>query len=134
MLDAFTDALVRTIQTNIWLAPLAAFAGGLLTAANPCVIASVPLMMGYVAGQEARGPLRSLLLSLTFVLGLTVTFAVLFFTAWLAGSAIGPRAWRYVAVVVCLLMGLHLMGVLKFTIPAPVSFQPSRRGLAGALL
>jgi cytochrome c-type biogenesis protein len=134
MIQAFTDALVRTIQTNVWLAPVAAMAGGLLTAANPCVIASVPLMMGYVAGQEKRGPLRSFLLALTFVAGLTVTFGVLFFTAWLAGSAIGPRGWTYVAVVVCLVMGLHLMGVLKFTIPAPAGFQPSRRGFAGALL
>lgn len=134
MLDAFTEALNQTIHSNMWLAPLAALAGGLLTAANPCVIASVPLMMGYVVGQESRGPLRSILLSMTFVAGLTVTFALMFFTAWLAGAAIGPRGWTYVAAFVCLFMGLHLMGALSFSIPAPAGFRPSHQGFVGALL
>ncbi len=31
------------IQTNPWLAPLAVFLGGALTASNPCVLAMIPL-------------------------------------------------------------------------------------------
>jgi len=31
-------------------------------------------------------------------------------------------------------MGLHLMGLLNFTIPAPVNLQPKVRGALGALL
>jgi len=133
--EAITEALVQTIETNAWLAPLAAFAGGTLTAANPCVIAAVPLMVAYVAGQEGpRSVGRSFMLSLTFATGLTCMFALLFLATWAASSFLRASWWTYVAAGVCLLMGLHLLGVLHFTIPAPAGIRPSQKGLVGALL
>ena len=135
MFEAITEALTHTIETTPWLAPLAAFAGGTLTAANPCVIAAVPLMMAYLAGQEdTRSLRRSFLLSLTFAVGLTCMFALLFLATWAASSFLRANWWTYVAAAVCLLMGLHLLGVLHFTIPAPAGVKPSQKGFVGALL
>ncbi|UCD30139.1 MAG: cytochrome c biogenesis protein CcdA [Planctomycetota bacterium] len=134
MLEALTESLTDTMQNNVWLAPLAALAGGLLTAANPCVLAMVPLMVGYVAGQNVRGVWRSFLLSLTFSIGLTITFAILFMATWAASSVLRAAWWTYVASAVCLLMGLHLLGVLSFQIPAPKGIKPSQRGFVGAFL
>lgn len=139
MLESFTDALVRTIETNVWLAPGAALVGGLLTAMNPCVIATIPLMMAYIAGQAdgqagQRGVVRALLLSLTFAVGLTITFSLMFLATWAASSVLGAGWWRYVAAAVCLIMGLHLVGLLKFTLPAPAGVRPSQRGFVGAVL
>jgi hypothetical protein len=61
------------------LAVLAVFVGGMLTASNPCVLAMIPLMMGFVAGHRDGKPgvLRAFGLSLVFVLGLGITFTVL---------------------------------------------------------
>lgn len=134
MLEQLSENLAQVVQSNPWLAPLAAFVGGLLTAANPCVLAMVPLMVGYVAGQESRGVGRSFALSLTFSIGLTITFAVLFLAAWAAGSVLKANWWTYVAAGVCLLMGAHLIGLLHVRIPAPAGIQPKRKGLVGALL
>lgn len=134
MFDDLAQSLALTVQENPWLAPLAAFLGGLLTAANPCVLAMVPLMVGYVAGQESRGVARPFLLSLTFSIGLTMMFAVLFFATWAASSVLKAGWWTYIAAGVCLLMGLHLMGVLQFRIPAPAGVQPRQKGFVGALL
>lgn len=135
MLATLTEALVRLIQSNVWLAPVAALLGGLLTAANPCVLVSIPLAMAYVAGQTGnRSPVRAFFLSLTFAIGLTITFSILFLVAWAASSVLRAGWWTYVAAAVCLLMGLHLLGVLRFTIPAPTGVTPSRRGFVGALL
>ncbi len=134
MLEDAAESLAAVIKTNVWLAPLAALVGGLLTAANPCVLAAAPRMVGYVAGQEKRTVARSFLLSLTFALGLTIMFGLIWFSVWSA-SALFPAAWwKYVAVVVCLLMGLHLLGVLRFSLPVPAGWQPRRKGLGGALL
>jgi cytochrome c-type biogenesis protein len=133
--DALTDGLVRTIESNAWLAPLAALAGGALTAGNPCVIAMVPLMMAYVAGQTGnRSVVRSLLLSLTFAIGLTIVFSILFLATWAASSVLRAGWWTYVAAAICFLMGLHLLGALDFRIPAPAGMRPSRKGFIGALL
>lgn len=134
MLDAFAENLAEIVKTNFWLAPLAALVGGLLTAANPCVLAAAPLMVGYVAGQEKRTLGRSFLLSLTFAFGLTIMFGLIWFGVWSASALVPATWWKYVAVVVCLLMGLHLLGVLSFRIPAPSGLQPKQKGFLGALL
>ncbi len=134
MLDGFAENLAELIKTNPWLAPLAALVGGLLTAANPCVLAAAPLMVGYVAGQERRTVARSFLLSLTFASGLTIMFALIWFGVWTASALLPTTWWKYIAVAVCLLMGLHLLGVLHLRIPAPVGLQPKQKGFVGALL
>ncbi|MBN2448109.1 MAG: cytochrome c biogenesis protein CcdA [Phycisphaerae bacterium] len=134
MFDAWQESLAQLMQANVWLAPLVALAGGLLTAANPCVLAAAPLMVGYVAGQEKRTYARSFLLSLTFTLGLTITFGLMWFGVMTASSILPVTWWQYVAAIVCLLMGLHLLGVLHVRIPAPTGLQPKRRGFVGALL
>lgn len=134
MLEQWAESLAEIVRTNVWLAPLAALLGGLLTAANPCVLAAAPLMVAYVAGQEQRTVARSFLLSLTFTLGLTVMFGLIWFGVWSASALLPVTWWKYVAVVVCLLMGLHLLGALRFQLPFPAGFRPKRRGFLGALL
>ena len=135
MFATISENLAEVVQDNPWIAPLAAFAGGLLTAANPCVIAMVPLMVGYVAGQEAtakRQVAHSFLLSLTFTAGLTIMFTILFLVTWAASSLLQIVWWTYLAGGVCLLMGLHLLGVVHFHIPAPSGIKPKQKGFIGA--
>jgi cytochrome c-type biogenesis protein len=134
MLQQWAEWLAEIVKTNAWLAPLAALVGGLLTAANPCVLAAAPLMVGYVAGQEKRTVGRSFLLSLTFTIGLTLMFGLIWFGVWWASSLISMVWWKYVAVVVCLVMGLHLLGVVHFKLPVPAGLPVQRRGFVGALL
>jgi len=134
MLESLAETLAQTIRTNVWLAPLAALVGGLLTAANPCVLAAAPLMVGYVAGQESRSLGRSFLLSLTFTIGLTLMFGLIWFGVWSASTLLPASWWQYVAAAVCFLMGLHLLGLLHFTIPAPGGLRPRQKGFIGALL
>ena len=135
MFEQIREILSQVIETNVWLAPLAAFAGGVLTAANPCVIAAIPLMMAYVVGHEEKhGALRSFLLSLTFCVGLTAMFGLMFLATWAVGSFLRAEWWLYVASAVCLLMGLHLLGVLNISIPAPAGVTPSQKGVLGAFL
>lgn len=134
MRESLSQNLAEIVQSNPWLAPAAAFLGGLLTAANPCVLAMVPLMVGYVAGQGQRSIGRSFLLSLTFSIGLTMMFSVLFLATWAASSVLKASWWVYMAAAVCLLMGLHLIGLLHFRIPTPAGMQPRQKGFIGALL
>ncbi len=134
MFETLSENLAEAVQGNPWVAPLAAFAGGLLTAANPCVIAMVPLMVAYVAGQQTRSVARSFLLSLAFAIGLTIMFGILFLATWVASSFLRAEWWAYVAGGVCLLMGLHLLGAVNFRIPAPAGVQPRQKGLVGAFL
>lgn len=138
MLHEFLGRAGEYIQHSPQLAVLAVFVGGVLTASNPCVLAMIPLMMSFVAGRKDReiGPLRAFLYSLVFVAGLAITFTILGVAAALAGSLYGdvPKVWSWIVAAVCLVMGLHLMGVLTFSIPMPVNVQPKTRGIVGALI
>jgi len=137
MLDQLVGNAGAYIQTNPWMALLAVFAGGVLTASNPCVLAMIPLMMGYVAGQRQTGVVRSLLFSLTFVAGLALTFTAMGMLAALAGRMYGDVSgiWNLVVAVVCVLMGLHLTGLVTIPIPSLGDrLRPRSRGFLGAFL
>ncbi len=125
MIEQLTASAEAYIQTSPLLAVGAVFLGGMLTASNPCVLAMIPLTMSYVAGQQDQklGPARALLYSLVLVLGLAITFTALGMAAALAGTIYGDVSgvWTWIVAVVCLVMGLHLMGVLMCTIPVPAS-------------
>jgi cytochrome c-type biogenesis protein len=134
MLESLAENLAAAVKTNMWLAPLAALIGGLLTAANPCVLAMVPLMIGYMARQSpARSLGRSVGLSVSFVAGLTAVFALLFLGTLVVSSFLRAEWWRYVAAAVCLLMGLDLVGLIRFSLPGPNNPSAARRGMLGAL-
>lgn len=139
MLDSFVANAGQYITTNPWLALVAVFVGGGLTASNPCVLAMIPLMMSFVAGRrdEKSGVLRAFSFSLVFILGLAVTFTALGMVAALAGKMYGEvsSAWNWIVAAVCVVMGLHLAGVLTVPIPSlGGKLQPKTTGVVGAFI
>ena len=52
MLNRLVANAGQYIHTNPWLALVAVFLGGIITASNPCVLAMIPLMMSFVAGRK----------------------------------------------------------------------------------
>ena len=139
MLDSFVANAGQYINTNPWLALVAVFVGGILTASNPCVLAMIPLMMSFVAGrkEEKPGVLRAFLFALVFILGLAVTFTALGMIAALAGKMYGSVSgvWNFIVGAVCIVMGLHLMEVVTIPIPSlGGKLQPKTRGLLGSFV
>ena len=110
MLSDFVGQAGEYIHASPLLALVAVFIGGILTASNPCVLAMVPLMMSFVAGDspDGRSVGRAFLPSLTFVSGLAVTFTVLAMVAALAGRMYGEvsSAWNWIVAAVSLLFSL----------------------------
>jgi cytochrome c biogenesis protein CcdA len=128
--------IAALLQHSPWLAVVAVFLGGVTTALNPCVLAMIPLLMSVVAGnRETTTVGRSLIFSLFFVLGLAVTFMVLGFISALMGRMFGDVGgfWKYAVAGVCLLMGLHLLGVIRWNLPVPAGIRVKQQGYIGAL-
>jgi len=136
MQNLFGD-VTQLIQHNPWLAVVAVFIGGIMTASNPCVLAMVPLMMGMVAGsKESTEIKKTLAFSLLFILGLSVTFTVLGLISALMGRMFGDVGglWKYLVATVCLVMGLQLLGVFKLELQLPQIFNVRKEGWLGAFL
>lgn len=126
------------IQTNPWLGIAAVFLGGGLTASSPCVLAMIPLMMSFVAGQRdaKSGVWRAFGHSCIFVLGLCITFTAMGMIAALAGTMYGDvsSVWNWIVAAVCLVMGVHLMELVQIKFPVIIKSQPQIRGLVGAFV
>lgn len=136
MENLFGD-IQQLIQHNPWLALVAVFLGGVMTASNPCVLAMVPLMISMVAGK--KGPVslkRSFLFSVQFILGLAITFTILGLVSALMGRMFGDVGafWKYAVAGVCLVMGLYLLGILKINFPVPRALSTEKAESLGAFL
>jgi cytochrome c-type biogenesis protein len=135
-MEAFFRNIQHIIQNQHGLAFIAVFLGGLISAASPCVLAAIPLIIGYVGGYSEGSKRKAALFSLAFVLGLSITFTLLGAAASVMGQFFSFMGrWLYVGLaVIAILMGLQLMG----TVSIPLPFQKTRtvktKGLLGAFL
>ena len=114
-MDAAISWIAAFIGENAWFAPLAAFAGGVLTSFTPCSLSGASLAIAYVGGVEQKGTSQSLKLSLVFALGTAVAFCALGIVATAAGSLLGGGGgWLYIILgVLMLAMALQVCGVVE---------------------
>ncbi|GAB4248296.1 cytochrome c biogenesis CcdA family protein [Deferrisoma sp.] len=135
-LEALLGNAQTYIQTNPWLAFVAVFVGGALTASNPCVLAMIPLVIGFVGGYEGiSGWKRSFGFSLVFVFGLAVSFTAMGVIAVSLGRLFGDvgRFWPWVIAAVCFAMAAHLWDLWTFSVPEGLArYRPKHAGVIGA--
>ncbi len=124
------------VQNNHSLAYLAVFIGGLISAASPCVLAAIPLIIGYVGGYSVGDRKKAAVYSLMFILGLSITFMVLGAAASAMGQFLSfAGQWLYIGLaVIAVAMGLQLMGLISIPLPFQKTRQVKTRGLLGAFL
>ncbi|MBA7700942.1 Thiol:disulfide interchange protein DsbD [subsurface metagenome] len=124
------------IQNQSWIAFPACFLGGIISSASPCVLAMIPLVIGYVGGYAEGSQKKAVQYSIVFTLGLTVTFTVLGIIAGAMGRLFGDVGgfWYYVLPPVAILLGLQLLGVFNLNIGLSQRFLPKKKALFGALL
>lgn len=138
-MNEILESLSRLITQNQWLAPVLALAAGVLTSLMPCSLASIPLVIGFVGSstgegqQDKRKPLK---LSLTFALGMTLTFTVLGVIAASAGVLMGSaqRWWYLVLGVLLILMALQTWELFEFIPSTYLVSRSNKRGYLGALI
>jgi cytochrome c biogenesis protein CcdA len=124
------------IQNQHGLAFVAVFIGGLISAASPCVLAAIPLIIGYVGGYSEGNKKKAALYSLVFILGLSITFTLLGAAASFMGQLFGFLGrWLYIGLAaIAVLMGLPLMGLVHISLPFQKTKTVETKGLLGAFL
>jgi cytochrome c-type biogenesis protein len=135
-MEAMLNNIQSIIQNNHLLAYLVVFIGGLISAASPCVLAAIPLIIGYVGGYSDGDKKKTAIYSFVFIIGLSITFTILGAAASAMGSFLsfaGP--WLYLGLaVIAVAMGLQLMGLISIRLPFQKTWQVKSRGLGGAFL
>ena len=130
------EAISQYIQGNPFVAIAAVFIGGLLSASSPCVLAIMPMVIGYVGGHSNGNRKAALTYSLLFALGLSLTFTILGAIAAIFGRLMGDvgQVWYWVISGLAIAMGLSLLGLFEIRIPFASKMQTKKRGALGAFL
>ncbi|HEX9916426.1 MAG TPA: cytochrome c biogenesis protein CcdA [candidate division Zixibacteria bacterium] len=135
-MESLLGNISGVINNAPFLAYILIFLGGILSASSPCVLAIIPLVIGFVGGYSKGDKKKALLYSLTFALGLSITFTALGVVASLLGRLFGDvgKLWYFVAAGVALIMGLYLVGAIKISFPKTVDLKTKHKGVLGAFL
>ncbi len=135
-METFLNYLSQSLSENPFLAYFGVFLGGILSSSSPCVLATIPLVIGYVGGYSEGDRRKAFLYSLTFILGLSITFTILGAIASLLGGLFGiiSRTWYFIVGGIAIAIGLNLIGLFEWNLPVPVHLQPKQRGILGAFL
>lgn len=120
------DRLASIIMNYPLWAVLGIFYGlGLLLAFTPCVLPMVPILSGLIAGQGANvTPARGFMLSLSYVMGMSVTYTGAGALAAIAGGqiqAIFQQPWILTLFAgLFVVLSMAMFGVFQLQIPAPI--------------
>jgi len=129
-------ALGELVKNQPALAFGASCLGGVLATASPCILASIPLVIGFVGGYAGANKRQAFFYSLTFVVGLAIVMSALGALASLMGTMFGMSGpvWYFILAAVLIVMGLHLSGVINLKLEGSQRLLPKRTGLVGALI
>lgn len=144
--EAEQDRLARLLGEQRFLAIPAFFGFGLLLAFTPCIFPMIPILSSLIAGQGAHlTRRRALLLSLTYVLAMAVTYTVAGVLAALLGQNV--QAWFQSPWVIgafsglFILLALSMFGLYELQVPGAlqnrlVAWSNRQRGghLAGVAI
>jgi len=116
--------ITKTIAEGQLLLVMASFFGfGLLLAFTPCVLPMIPILSGIIAGQGTQATaLRSFVLSVTYVLGMALTYTV----AGAAFAAAGQQAQAFfqqpwilaLFALLFVVLALAMFGIYELQLPA----------------
>ena len=136
MIDRWLGVLGELITAHLWIAPLLAFAAGVLTSFSPCSLSSIPLVIGYVGGYAGGDTKRAFRYSLVFCAGMAVTFTALGTLASLFGKLMrGSGSWWYILLgTLMALMALQMWDIINIIPQARVMGKSARKGYIGAAM
>lgn len=132
----FLDNFEQIISLYSLLAFCIAFLAGVLSSASPCVLATIPLVIGFVGGYADGSRWKAFRYSLAFILGLSLTFTAFGAAASILGTMFGTMGswWYVVAGIVAIVMSGQMIGLYEIRIPIKREFKPKQGGIIGSFI
>ncbi len=130
------------LTVNDWMtsgsgiAALGCFLWGVISVLfSPCHLASIPLIVAYVGGQEALlTPRKAGIYSVLFSTGLFISIALIGIICALLGRMLGDIGdyWQILIGLVLIWIALGMVGVEKCSVSGSLLYRLNFRGIAGA--
>ncbi len=138
MMDQFLILIHEWMGSGVGLAALGCFLWGVVSVLfSPCHLASIPLIVGYVAGQDrlVEGRQAALYAGL-FTTGLFLTIALIGVICAMLGRMLGDVGpyWTIVVGLILLWVAMDMLGVSKCSMGGSLMGRFTLRGMGGAFV
>jgi cytochrome c-type biogenesis protein len=137
MLDSFFLTVNEWMVGGSVLAAAGCFVWGMISVLfSPCHLASIPLIVAYVGGQQkALVPRQAAGYAVAFSTGLFITIAVIGAICALLGRMLGDigNYWQILIGAVLIWVALGMLGVEKCSMSGSLLYRLNFKGLSGAL-
>ncbi|MBI9089403.1 MAG: sulfite exporter TauE/SafE family protein [Desulfobacterium sp.] len=138
MLDSVFITVNQWMTQGIALASVGCFIWGMISVLfSPCHLASIPLIVAYVGGQEQiLKPRQASLYSILFTLGLFTTIALIGIICAFLGRMLGDvgNYWQVLVGLILIWVALGMLGVEKCSMSGSLLYKLNLRGLLGAFV
>jgi cytochrome c-type biogenesis protein len=137
-MDQFLILIHQWMGSGVGLAALGCFLWGVVSVLfSPCHLASIPLIVGYVAGQDkmVEGRQAALYAGL-FTTGLFLTIAAIGVICAMLGRMLGDVGpyWTIVVGLILLWVAMDMLGVAKCSMGGSLMGRFKLRGMGGAFV
>ena len=137
MLDIFFITVNDWLTSGATIAAAGCFLWGIISVVfSPCHLASIPLIVAYVGGQQQLlKPREAGLYSLAFTSGLFITITLVGIVCALLGRMLGDvgNYWQIIIGLIMIWVALGMLGVEKCSMSGSLLYRLNFRGLFGAL-
>jgi len=138
MLETFFLTINEWIAGGAMIAALGCFVWGMISVVfSPCHLASIPLIVAYVGGQqEVLKPRRASYYSVAFTFGLFITIALIGIICALLGRMLGDvgNYWQILVGLVLIWVALGMFGVEKCSMSGSLLYRLNFKGVFGAFM
>ena len=136
MLETIFLTVNEWMSAGSTVAALGCFVWGMISVLfSPCHLASIPLIVAYVGGQQkAVNPREASVYSAAFTLGLFITIALIGIICALLGRMLGDigNYWQVLIGAVLIWVALGMLGVEKCSLSGSLLYKLNFRGVFGA--
>jgi len=140
-MENFIDSLSVYLHGSFIFAYLAAYLGGVFVSFTPCVYPVIPITVAFIGAHGSGSKVKGFVLSVIYVLGMSITYTALGAFAALTGKLFGQiqtNPWTYFIVAnICILMGLSMLEVFVLPVRTPgflTKIQSREKGFLGSFL
>jgi cytochrome c-type biogenesis protein len=138
MLESFFLTINQWMEGATTLAALGCFLWGMVSVLfSPCHLASIPLIVAYVGGQESLvKPRQAAHYAVAFSVGLFITIALIGIICAFLGRMLGDvgNYWQILVGVILIWVALGMMGVEACSTSGSLLYRLNLRGIGGAFV
>jgi len=138
MIASFFLTVNEWIAGGTSIAALGCFVWGMISVLlSPCHLASIPLIIAYVGGQQrALSPKQASYYAVLFTLGLFITITIIGIICALLGRMLGDvgNYWQILIGLVLVWVALGMLGVEKCATSGSLLYRLNLKGLFGAFV